>query len=288
MSWISKNYRERALNYHLRHKDSGKKTKGNRFLRAIARRSSNNMDTRIIIVGPAGIGKSYCALKLAETIDPLYIKDPAKAIKERLFFAAEDYLKAVITQPPFSALIYDEAAQSWHHREFMSPANIILSKTMIGYRFKRFITILCIPNIGMIDKDARSLAQYIVNIERQGSAEVYNIKVQKFGGEPWYPACLHRLGIALPSVKLRHQYEAKKVATQDELYATWESQMREDSKPRITNDQMIKVIKENPDKFMKGERVNVALLTGHFDIGRDRAEGIRAKFEAENPNESQQ
>jgi hypothetical protein len=90
------------------------------LLREIERRNKLNMDSRIIIEGEAGLGKSYAALRLAELIDSTFIDDPEKAVEHQVVFAASEYMDAVTSLPKFSCLIYDEPGQSWHHRQFMS------------------------------------------------------------------------------------------------------------------------------------------------------------------------
>ena len=280
MSWMASSFQDRYVSMQ---NQPSKKPYVNPLLRAIATRKKANMDTRIIIEGQAGIGKSWFALKLAEKLDKTYLTEPHKAVKDKVFFTAADYLNAVTSQPPNAVLIYDEAGQTWHHREFMSEANLILSKTMIGYRFKRFITILCIPTIEMIDKDARALSQFLVNVVAHGKCEVYKTVTAKFGGALWYKTVMDVLTSGTPNVKLRNAYEIKKRETQDEFYKMWGNQLNDSAAPKITNSDIVNTVKENPHQYMKNERLNVPLLTGHFNIGRDRAEGIRAKYESENP-----
>lgn len=238
------------------------------------------MDTRIIVEGEAGIGKSYFALRLGEMVDKKFVDDPVKAIEEQVFFSASEYLRAVVSQPPYSVLIYDEAGQTWHHREFMSEANLILSKTMIGYRFKRFITILCIPTIDMIDKDARSLTQFLVNVTDHGVAEVYRTIVQKFGGPSFYGGFVHKLHIPLVNPKLAKAYEEKKAKTQDGLYKKFHKQLTDSEAPRYTNKELQDIVMKDIPKYSKfnkkGSDISAPLIASKLEIGYNRAMTVKA------------
>src|SRR2546428_6021120 len=174
------------------------------FALEIERRIKLELDTRSIIEGGAGLGKSYAALRFGEMFDPKFTDNPEGAVQNQVVFSAKEYLFAVTVLPPFSVLIYDEPGQSMHHREFMSEANIIISKTMIGYRFKRFISFLCIPNINLLDPDARRLVAFLINVTSHGKCEVFKQIPQKFGGDPWFKTVIDKQHLRMPGVRLRH------------------------------------------------------------------------------------
>jgi hypothetical protein len=238
------------------------------------------MDSRIIIEGEAGLGKSYASLRLAEQIDQKFVDDPVTAVENQVLFSASEFLTAVQTLPPFSVLIYDEPGQSFHHREFMSQANIILSKTMIGFRLKRFITFLNIPGLGMIDKDAKTLVSFLINITGHGKGEIYKQLPAKFSGDTWFKTIVDKQHFELPSVKLRHAYEKKKQQVQDQLYSEYGKALTESAEPKITNADLVESVMKAPERFKKDGEFNVTLLQGEFDIGRERARAIKAKLSA--------
>lgn len=250
------------------------------LFREIRHRIAKNMDSRIIIQGEAGIGKSYASLRCAEKIDPVFVNEPERAVKNQVVFSAADFLNAVQTLPPFSVLIYDEPGQSFHHREFMSEANIILSKTMIGFRLKRFITFLNVPNLGIIDKDAKTLVSFMINMTGPGKGEVFKQLPDKFGNVPWFKTIVDDQRFALPSVQLRHAYEKKKQEVQDALYAKYGKQLSDKEKPARSNSDIVELIKADPLKYGKEENTTVTALMGDFDIGRERARAIRRKLSA--------
>lgn len=241
------------------------------------------MDARCIIEGEGGIGKSWFALALAELLDPAFVNDPERAVENQIPFSAKDYLLAVKTLPPFSVIIYDEPGQSFHHREFMSEANIILSKTMITYRFKRFISFMNIPGLGLVDKDGKMLVKFLVNVVGNGHAEVFQNLFQKFGGEPWWDKIVDNQYVHSPGVKLRHFYEKKKAKYEDGQYEEYWNTLSEAEVPVLTNADIRKQVLAKLPDFMNDGAISVSKIMGAFDIGRDRARGIKAKVESEKP-----
>jgi len=249
----------------------------------IQARTKDNMDSRTIIEGEGGIGKSYTALRLAELLDSRFTQDPDGAIEQQVQFSASGYLEAVNRLSPGSVLIYDEPGQSFHHREFMSEANIILSKVMIGYRFKLFISFLCIPGLGLIDKDGKMLVKFLINVVHHGQCEVFKQLPQKFGGDPWWITITDRQFLGLPGVKLRHAYEAKKKRVENALYSSYHEVLKAREMPRMTNSDIVEEVLKRPEQFRKNDIWDIPELMGGFDIGRERARGIRAKLNQKKP-----
>ena len=259
----------------------------NLLIRMISKRMGENMDTRIICEGEGGIGKSWLSLRLAELVDDQFKDHPKEAIKNQVFFKATEFLRGVTTLPPLSVLLYDEPAQSWHHREFMSEVNIVLSKTMIGYRYKRFITILNVPNLDMIDKDARALCQFLINVHKRGHAEVYKISINKFGGGIWYRKLIDNMTLKAPDTKLVHAYEALKKKQEDELFEEYFRQASEKDKPKLTNSDIVGMIKSKPQTYMKNDKLYAPAIMAVHTVGRHRADSIIAKIEIDEASKDQ-
>ena len=167
----------------------------------------------------------------------------------------------------------------------MSEANIILSKTMMTYRFKRFISFLNIPGLGLIDKDGKILVKYLVNVVGHGRSEVFKQLPQKFGGDPWWVSIVDEQHLEAPGVQLRHFYEKKKAKVEDNEYEKYWQTLSDSDAPTLQNVDIVKEVLESPDRFKRNGAFNVSALMGEFDIGRDRARGIKAKVESKNREE---
>ncbi len=222
---------------------------------------------------------------MGEILNPDTFKDkPQEAIDKQVCFTALEYSDAVATLPTQSVLIFDEGAQAWHHRDFQRETNIVLSKIQIGFRFKRFKNFLCVPYLELVDKDARGLAHFLVNILRQGEAEVFRIVPPKLQGVLWFPKIIDSLSIKLPGVQLRHAYEKKKEQVQNDLYEKMSKDLRRKDTAPLSKEEMLETIRRNPDPFLKHGRLYVPGIMARFDVGRAKAEVVRELYakEAEN------
>jgi hypothetical protein len=248
------------------------------FNEKIKARIKKEKDTRIITQGEAGEGKSNLSLLGGEIHQPeTFIDNPEYAVNNQVHFSATAFLDAITYLKTHSTNIYDEPAQSWHHRQFMSDANIILSKTMIGFRYKKFITWLNIPHLDLIDLDAQKLCQFMIYVYKQGGAEVFEIQNRKFGGKPIFKKIVDYFEFRKVGNKLWKLYNKKKESVQDELYSGYRDHLKKvDMGNRSNLDLANLVIKNLPD-FMKGDKLSTAKIQGGLDIGRNRADGIREK-----------
>jgi hypothetical protein len=265
------------------------------FVRIVQKRLSKDKDARIVIAGEGGAGKSTIELRLAELLNPsLYVDHQQQAIDEGVSFTAKQYMTGVRTLPSLyeppadplerTQLSFDEPGQAWYHRQFMSEANMILAKTMLGFRFKKFITVLTVPNLDLLDLDALRLVNWLIWVPDQGRAEVFRVMVQKFGGDPWYKKIIDKMTFSKPDAKLWHMYEKKKFAAQDELYERFGKKLDELEAPRLTNTEIIEIIKEEPKKYMKGGFLYVPYLQRDFKVGLNRGYLIKAVFETNDEN----
>lgn len=265
-----------SQNYLEDHVDKSKKP-FHPLLGRIAWRQKKSRDSRIIIQGPAGIGKSWLGLVLGEELDPLFKDDPVRAVDEQVFWKAEDFMHGVRTLKDGSYIQYDEPAQSWHHREFMTAASIILSKTVLSFRYKHFKTSFLLPSIDLIDKDARVLNNFMINCLDQGKSEVYTITPRKFGGgEPWYNKIIDSMTTRIPSVKLQHAYEKKKFETEDNLYAEYDKILTTaaQAKPKLSNDELLAKIQANPSAYYKKGKLYPPKIMIKEGVARHTADGI--------------
>ena len=252
------------------------------FVNKIQARHAENKDARVIVEGEGGDGKSTLVLRAAEILNPkLYVDDIDKAVNEGVSFTAKEYMTGVRTLPSYSVLDYDEPGQSWYHRQFMSEASMILSKTMIGFRYKKFDTFLGVPNIDLLDVDALRLCNFLVYVSRQGKAEVFRIKVQKFGGHPWFKKIIDKFSFKKPDIKLWRAYEKKKFAIQDLLYDKFGRQLDAMEAPQLTNPEILRQIQETPDKFKKDGKFHHSKIQRGFGIGLNRSYLIKAMLDSD-------
>ena len=252
------------------------------FIRKIQNQHAKDKDARIIIVGEGGSGKSSYVLRCGEILNPvMYVENIEKTVNEAISFTAKDYMTGIRTLPSQTVLDFDEPGQGWYHRQFMSEASMILSKTMIGFRYKHFTSMLCVPNIDLLDVDALRLVNWMVYILDQGKAEVYRVVVQKFGGHPWFKKIIDKMTFSKPDTKLWHLYEKRKFAVQDLLYERYGKQLDAIEAPQWTNPEILREIQETPDKFKKAGKFHHSMIQRKFGIGLNRSYLIKAMLDAD-------
>ena len=202
----------------------------NPFIEFIKDRIKKNRNCIIVIVGGTGSGKSWAALRLAETLDPNFTID-------NLCFRAIDFVKLINKDvPPGSVLMFDEGGVDLGSREFMSKKNRRLSKILQTVRYKNHIIIITVPDMSFLDAHARKLTHVVLSTmsinKRKGLNKLipYIISTASMTGEIYTPhprvmvpkqglIAIRNIYVKMPSIKLRHNYERVKTAFADNLYA---------------------------------------------------------------------
>jgi hypothetical protein len=184
-----------------------------------------NKNFFMIIVGATGSGKSYSALRLAESLDPTFNVD-------RCCFKAKDFMKEInklITSGEDvrgKVILWDEMGVEHSAREFMTISNRVINYFFQTSRNLNLIIIVTVPLLSFIDSNTRKLSHCIgetTGINRTLKTVSLKVKMQQVnvmtGKE--YPKYLRyieggkrfrmeRLRVAMPSKELREPYEEKK------------------------------------------------------------------------------
>lgn len=221
-------------------KESEKDISSNPFLKYFHMRVKRNKNCLCAMVGYTGSGKSYGVLKLAESLDPNFNID-------RVAFTAEDF-HALLKRddlPAGSVIIFDESGVALQARQFMSVFNRLISHALQVIRFKNHIIFFTVPDISFIDAQARKLLHmilitekvlysqnrvrvrpYVVSINHlRGDKNVYHVNPRIREGTDIIK--ITRITLGLPSLKLRRQYEDKKLKyVNDDLLASSEVEIQ--------------------------------------------------------------
>ena len=154
---------------------------------------------------------------------------------------------------------------------------------MMTYRFKRFISFLTSPASGH-DKDGKILVKYLVNVVGHGLSEVFKQLPQKFGGGPWWVSIVDEQHLEAPAsssgTSTRRRRPRSRITNTRNTGRRYLIAI-----PHPPNVDIVKEVLESPDRFKRNGAFNVSAIMGEFDIGRDRARGIKAKVESKNREE---
>ncbi len=233
------------------------------------------------------MGKSWQSLRLSEKCDNTFLDNPFEAVHNQIFYKANEFMRGIRTLKNNQVLLYDEPGQTWNNREFMQEINIVLSKTVLGFGFKGFKTFFCVPTLLMIDKSARCLSNFMINLFERGRSEVFKVTVGKFTGEPYYSQIISNMKSETPGVKLRHYYETRKKEIQEATYGEYEKILdrKEDDKVKPSNPEMIAEIRADPESYSKKGRLYSPKVMYKLGVGRNRADMLIAGVEDSDPTD---
>jgi len=117
----------------------------------------------MLIVGAPGSGKSYTALKFAETIESNF------SPREQIIYMPEQFKQVFenLEESKKKVLIFDEAHVTMPSRRWFSFVNLSINTIMSTFRqVKQLAVFFVAPNQNMIDKQLRSLFEYYCVVQK--------------------------------------------------------------------------------------------------------------------------
>jgi len=91
-----------------------------------------------------------------------------------------------------------------------------------------------------------------------------------------------------PDTKLVHAYEALKKKQEDELFEEYFRQASEKDKPKLSNSDIVGMMKAKPETYMKNDKFYAPSIMAVHGVGRHRADSIIAKIDIEEAEKAQQ
>lgn len=268
------------------------------------------------IFGSRGHGKSYCAITLAVILSAMfkhkfgieYIHFKAKELLKQIHqMEAENLLK------PGMVFMLDEAgigmdAQEWWDTEIKALAN-----EMETYRTYKLIIIFTSPMMANITKRAREmftgymipdmprviqrreLTKVATNILKEQQMSKWKIYLTETEAVPrkgkltvvwkWHPrnktGFLKIVKVQIPPVKLRNEYEKKKLTylRQNREERIRRMEMMEGEQEGFTDLAIVNEIKRNIKRYTKAyhgrKLIRGGLVKSDFDIGEKRLKNIK-------------
>lgn len=239
------------------------------------------------ICGETGSGKSYTAMKIAESIDPNFNIN-------RVVFTAEKFMALLNSEQlkKGDVIIWDELQVSHDARTFMSLQNRLINYVLQSFRHLNLGVIFTSPDLSMIDVNIRRLLHVLVetsgsiNLEKQACIVKWlNVKNNPRMNKIYYiyPRItkdgmikeVRKMEIYLPSQRLIEQYEKKKLEFSKTLRKGVEEEIqgiKEKAKRKLTDEQIIEVGNEEGIDWN-----NTGKVVARFNIYREKAYRLQAK-----------
>lgn len=275
------------------------------FTNEILQRINQKKACNILVVGEAGIWKSYCALQVARNIYPRF------RIEQVVYRYSAYYDVLMSKRYKIGApIVMDEPQDAIDHREWFKEAQQALIKTITSQRFMVKPLLVPIINPSLIDKTIRDyLVQFQIECVDRGLARVFRISTSTREPKTFYHhICDLHYGLmdndlcnkdsCLGCKKLdncpifRAQYERKKKVTQ---FAKYEQEKREalvKESQKLTLNQILEVayplrehyVDSNGKINAKKLRLILREAPTNILIGYNKAYDLKTLLEYRYPN----
>ena len=193
---------------------------------ALARVCNYKKNVLVIFVGPVGEGKSYSALKCAETI----MKAQGKTfdVKKNVFFNTAEFVDNLKEEKfqPGDCIVLEEVGVEHSNRNWYDKTQQLFNHILQTFRNKNLCVFMTTPDYSFIDSQARKLTQGVFEIKSRTKKYVKGsfkllMPNPMHGTKPWFSFLRFRQSynsrvhwakitserIGKPSVKLRNAYE---------------------------------------------------------------------------------
>lgn len=195
---------------------------------------NRNLNIMIGIYGPAGSGKTYTALRIAELVDP-------KFSAGNIEFQVAPFIHLINSGfPRGAAFVGDDFGVAANARKWQSDPNIALSYVAQSFRFMGYLTIVTLPDIDSLDSQVRRLFHLTLQTKRKDYGRKVVIceprmPVRYVASRKtyWkYPrvdlpehlrARLKRVAFKMPSARITEPYEVKRQDFMHGLYRQLEA-----------------------------------------------------------------
>jgi len=243
-------------------------------------RITKKLSTKIIVVGEAGISKTYTALAIAKFFDQRF------GVNE-VIFGHRDYMELTLKLRAGRWIVLDEPSYVLGKREWYNELNKILVQTIESDRYRVHPLLIPIISKDLLDKTLREhLIQFMIIMYDLGSGEIYRLNRDHFNDKVLYRH-ICGLKVLTPKRNLQAQcgkhtclecsklpncdkfiwpkYERKRNEIQMQRYKQGMEDIESKERKRLSFRDRIEISKQNKDKLLdeNGEYSVVKLMLLH-------------------------
>lgn len=230
------------------------------FIDNIYRRlHKQNRNFIAICTGETGSGKSYAMLSLCNKLDENFTID-------NVVFSYGEFIELVRKQEleKGAFILWDEAGAGISSREALTKSNRETTKVVQTFRSLNYGFVLTVPTMGMVDKQIRQLAHYILKTRKidryykKNIISVRRIQTNEESGSTYIKRPIqydkngkHRLSTiitCIPPKELRDAYESKKKHFQKGMYKNRLQRRRMSQEEKYNK--VLKEVREKKEEYM--------------------------------------
>ena len=210
-------------------------------------RLKENRTELVCIVGDTGTGKSYIGLQYANEVEKRFNRT---FTADHVVFNTLDFMKLVNSDslPKGSVILYDDAGLGISSKQWWEEEVKVFGRVIQSYRYKQIITVITVPDISFIVKEARVLLSLLLQTDPRVQGIVYpklpikprNYSLERSRVYYGFPRVIYNgvkykidmLKFDLPPSNLIADYEAKKESHIRAYYAGFEKELEKREKKR--------------------------------------------------------
>lgn len=132
-------------------------------------RNNSEYNNLIIVEGEPGTGKSAFGCSLGQHLNPYFGAKHLVFTKREFYDALENFKGRRVT------LMWDECGVYISHRKWLSDEQIRIMQILQSFRYRKMNMIFTLPSAGYMDKVAREMCHFVINLEQRGVGRVYRI-----------------------------------------------------------------------------------------------------------------
>jgi len=164
-------------------------------------RITKKLSTKIIVVGEAGISKTYTAIAIAQFFDPRFSA-------REVIFGHRDYMELTLKLRAGRWIVLDEPSYVLGKREWYNELNKILVQTIESDRYRVHPLLIPIISKDLLDKTLREhLIQFMIIMWDLGRGDIYRLTRDHFNDKVLYH---HVCGLKILTPKRNLQVECGK------------------------------------------------------------------------------
>ena len=144
------------------------------------KRVAQNRDFTVLVSDwnlERGSGKTTLALRLAAYMD----RTTEGVTADKATLSAQELTDAYTSQPPGSALVFDEGQAGVSNRRAMSGVNEAMRKIVGMGRVEQKYLVLTAPGVNQVDKDIRNMCDVWIFARELGEAQMFRVKYNPLG-----------------------------------------------------------------------------------------------------------
>ena len=199
------------------------------FLRHILYRRALNMNSIILIVGAVRTGKSYMALKIAES----YCKMLKKKfdVEKQCSFEIIPFLEWSQEETD-NIYVLDEVGVSLNPQEWYSIQSKVFRNFTQAQGFRRNVMILVLPNASFLLKAIRFMCNYVIETRYQGTGYIRKLIMNHTRGKGYF-LNMGMIKFKKPTAQTVKRYEKmKKIWNDQQLKADIDALLRGEEKKK--------------------------------------------------------